>query len=40
MIIRSQYKNIDISKMNYFSGQGGFKKIDINSKLWQEKSRI
>lgn len=40
LLVKNKFANINLSKMNYFIGQGGFDKVDINDSLWKEQSRI
>jgi len=38
--IQTNFPNIKVSKMNYFSGAGKFEKIDVKDKFWKEFARI
>ena len=40
LIIKQNFPNLAISKMNYFVGDGNFEKIDINNFLWRFKSQV
>lgn len=40
LMIKKMFPNTNISKMNYFKGDGVFEKVDIDDELWKIKNSI